>query len=250
MDGGAMQILRRPLTTAALSLLAARGALADPAWSEVRSRLARSARPPAHAPILFVHGWNSSGRAWTTMIARFRGDGWASDELASFSYNTAQSNAATAAIIARKVDALLRATGAPRVVIVTHSMGALSARYYVRYLGGARKVDAVVSLAGPNHGTAAAYACPQVACREMYPGSAFLAALDGDDGPRGPRYATWWSPCDRAISPSTSTPLAGAANTRTACLSHRQLHEDSAVYAQVRDWINQPVLAALLASAR
>ena len=250
LESGAMHIVRRPFTSAALSLLAARGALTDPAWAKIRARLALGTRPPAHAPILFVHGWNASESTWSTMIGRFRGDGWASTELASFSYNAAQSNAATAAIIGQKVDSILNATGAARVAIVTHSMGALSARYYVRYLGGEGKVDGVVSLGGPNHGTSTAYACLQAACREMYPGSAFLAALNAEDETWGvPPYATWWSPCDEAINPNSSTPLAGAANTTTACLSHTQLHEDAAVYAQVRDWLNQPLTAALLASA-
>lgn len=251
LEFGATHIVRRPFTSAALSLLATRGALTDPAWVKIRARLARGTRPPAHVPILFVHGWSASESTWTTMIGRFKRDGWASAELASFSYNTAQSNATTAAIIGQKVDSILGATGAARVAIVTHSMGALSARYYVHYLGGQGKVDGLVSLGGPNHGTSTAYACAQASCREMYPGSAFLAALNSEDETWGvPQYATWWSPCDAAISPNSSTPLAGAANTSTACLSHTELHEDAAVYAQVRDWVNQPLTAALLASAQ
>ena len=251
VETGAMHIVRHPFTSAALSLLAARESLIDPAWATIRARLARTPRPPAHPPILFVHGWNGSESTWTTMVHRFKRDGWTSAELASFSYNTAESNVTTAAIIGQKVDSLLRATGAPRVAIVTHSMGALSARYYVRYLGGEAKVEAVVSLGGPNHGTSTAYACLQAACREMYPDSDFLTALNAEDETRGvPAYATWWSPCDATINPSSSTPLAGATNTTTACLSHAQLHEDEAVYAQVRNWVNQPVAAALLASAQ
>src|SRR5688572_20817266 len=95
----------------------------------------------------------------------------------------------TAAIIGRKVDSIRKATGHPTVQIVTHSMGALSARYYVRNLGGDGKVDAVVSLGGPNHGTNTAVFCFQTACREMLPGSSFLTALNATDETWGtPRY--------------------------------------------------------------
>ena len=245
-----MSVARLALA-AALALTAACGSLADP-LSPDGGRAARAPKPPtpAHTPILFVHGWNATASTWTTMVSRFKKDGWTDKELATFSYNTAASNAVTAALIDQKVDSILRATGAPKVEIVTHSMGALSARYYVRSLTGEGKVDALVTLGGANHGTNTAYACLQTACREMYPGSSFLTALNADDETWGtPRYATWWSPCDEVINPQSSTPLSGAANTQTACITHSALHENATVYAQVRDWVNQPA-APLIARAR
>lgn len=218
---------------------------------------ARGGKPPATAgrsPVLFVHGWNASASTWTTMVGRFRKDGWQRAELHSFSYDTRQSNATTAAQIGYKVDSILAATGASRVQIVTHSMGGLSARYYVRNLGGAAKVDGIVSLGGPNHGTNTAIGCyiGQISCREMYPGSTFLAELNADDEtPGDARYATWWSPCDEVINPRSSTALEGASNTQTACMAHSQLHQDLGVYRQVRDWVNRPATTtAVLALAR
>jgi len=204
--------------------------------------------PPANPPILFVHGWNSSGATWTTMIGRFKADGWTDAELANFSYNTAQSNATTANVIAQKVDSILAVTGAPRVAIVSHSMGALSARYYVKHLRGDRKVDAWVTLGGPDHGTQTAYACLQVSCKEMWPNSSFLKDLNRkDETPGSPRYATWWSPCDEVINPHTSVILSGGAtNTQTACLRHSDLHEDATVYGQVRDFVRPPLLASVV----
>jgi len=104
---------------------------------------------PIHNPILFVHGWNASSATWNTMVSRFKADGWTSAELVNWSYNFRQSNATTAAQIQQKVDSVLNATGATQVDIISHSMGALSARYYVRNLGGDGKVDALVTLGGP-----------------------------------------------------------------------------------------------------
>src|SRR3569832_1356859 len=98
------------------------------------------------------------------MVSRFKADGWTNAELVNWSYNFRQSNATTAAQIGQKVDSMLRVTGATKVDIVTHSMGALSARYYVRNLSGDGKVDALVSLGGPNHGTNTAFACFQTSC--------------------------------------------------------------------------------------
>jgi len=169
----------------------------------------------------------------------------------SFSYDANASNATTAAIISEKVNALLKATRSTQVTIVGHSMGTLSARYYVRNLGGDGKVSAVVSLAGANHGTTVAAFCFSVACREMVPGSSFLTALNSIDETWGtPRYATWWSPCDEVINPRESMLLADAINTQTACLTHSQMYQDAQVYAQVKAFVDQPAAAALIASAR
>ena len=202
-----------------------------------------------HTPVLFVHGWNSSAGTWTTMLARFRAVGYGDGELAAFSYPTAQSNATTAKLIAAKVDSIRLATGSDRVALVTHSMGALSARYYTRNLGGDGKVDAVVSLGGPNHGTGTAQLCFQTACLEMRPNSAFLTALNAQDESWGaPRYATWWSGCDQVIVPQSSTPLSGGAtNTQTACMQHSDLQNDATVFGQVRAWVDTPPAPRLLA---
>jgi len=243
---------RRVAPAMALALLGACGSLTDPLSPDGPSAARKPAPPPppsvTHTPILFVHGWNATSSTWTTMVGRFKADGWTDRELSTFSYNTSQSNATTAAIISQKVDSIRLATGAARVQLVTHSMGTLSARYYVRNLGGDGKVDAIVSLGGANHGTKTAQLCFQTACQQMWPNSSFLTTLNATDETWGtPRYATWWSACDEVINPQTSTILSGGAtNTQTACLKHGALHEDATVYLQVRDFVNAPTIAALM----
>jgi triacylglycerol lipase len=192
----------------------------------------------AHDPILFVHGWNSSASTWDTMVSRFQADGWTAAELNRWSYNTSQSNATTAQEIATRVDNILAATGAAKVDIISHSMGGLSSRYYLKNLGGTAKVDEWVSLGGPNHGTDTANYCFSTACSQMRIGSSFLAALNsGDETPGAVNYRTWWSPCDSVINPDSSVSLAGAINTQTACVAHTSLHTDATIYGQVRDFV-------------
>ncbi|KUN83647.1 lipase [Streptomyces bungoensis] len=212
--------------------------------------LAVQASLPAHAasgstfgstsnPVLFVHGYTGAGSNWDTMASRFKTDGWPSSYLDQWSYDWRQSNATTAQQLSTEVDRLLAATGATKVDIVSHSMGGLSSRYYLKNLGGDSKVDAWVSLGGPNHGTDSANTCFDTSCTEMRIGSSFLTALNsGDETPGTPRYATWWSPCDTVINPDSSVSLSGAANTQTSCLSHTGLLTDATVYAQTRNMIN------------
>jgi triacylglycerol lipase len=227
----------RPLR-AALVALSSAAVLAGCDGGLLPESARRNTLPERH-PILFVHGWNSSGTVWGTMISRFKADGWTDAQLHRWSYNTSQSNATTAKVIAAKVDSILAATGASKVDVITHSMGGLSSRYYLKSLGGDSSVDAWVSLGGPNHGTTSAYGCTQTSCVEMRPGSTFLKNLNAvDETPGTPRYATWWSACDLVIDPDNSVLLTGATNTQTACLSHSDLYNDATVYAQVRALVN------------
>ncbi|WP_218944093.1 esterase/lipase family protein [Marinobacter changyiensis] len=189
-------------------------------------------------PILFVHGYASGQSVWDTMRSRFEADGWPADHLAAWSYNYNQSNAETAEEVRDQVQSLLARTGADRVDIITHSMGGLSSRHYLKFLGGDAQVDAWVSLAGPNHGTGWAYGCLSSSCFEMRPGSNFLDTLNqGDETPGSARYGTWWSSCDEIINPDDSVQLKGAENNQTWCISHNWFLFDDPVYRDVRNWI-------------
>ena len=228
--------VRRAAATALVTILLLAGAeRAGPA--EVEAQRAAAGRDP----ILFVHGWRGDRAQWRTMVARFRADGWRDAELFTWTYDSDRPNAAAAARLAARVEQILVATRASRVDIVAHSMGALPARYYLKRLGGGRNVDAWVSLGAPNHGTTTAEVCFSASCREMRPGSSFLAALNVDDEtPGAARYATWWSPCDEIIDPDSSALLRGAANHRTACIGHLDFLRDAAVYREVRDFVSRP----------
>lgn len=192
----------------------------------------------AHDPIVFVHGFNGSAANWDTMVSRFKSDGWTDAELTRKTYSSSVSNTVVAQDVAAEVDRVLAATGATKVDIVAHSMGSLSSRHFLKFLSGTGKVDEWVSLGGPNHGTTWAYGCATTPCLEMRPGSTFLTNLNaGDETPGAVNYGTWWSPCDEIISPTDSTVLAGATNTKTACIGHTVLLTDAKVYGQVRDFV-------------
>jgi triacylglycerol esterase/lipase EstA (alpha/beta hydrolase family) len=190
-------------------------------------------------PILFVHGYTSNASTWNTTIARFQADGWEANRLFAYTFSSTQSNATIAQAVAQRVNEIKAATGAAKVDIITHSMGGLSSRYYLKNLGGTANVDDWVSLAGPNHGTTWAYGCFFFSpCNQMIPGSSFLNQLNsGDETPGAVNYGTFWSSCDELINPDTSTILSGATNTNVGCLSHSAVKDSAAVYAQYRDFV-------------
>ena len=193
-----------------------------------------------HDPILFVHGYGGSSANWETMKQRFIADGWQDFELYAYNFSFITSNATTAAEIRDYVNDIIAKTGATKVDIIAHSMGSVSSRYYLKNLGGSEKVDAWVSLAGPNHGTDAVENenCGFTPCREIVPGSTFLLTLNaGDETPGLTRYGTWRSPCDTTINPDESVILSGATNTLTACIAHFNFLLDATIYQQVKAFV-------------
>jgi hypothetical protein len=118
----------------------------------------------------------------------------------------------------------LSTTHATKVDIVGHSQGGMMPRYYMRFLGGAAKVNMLVGLAPSNHGTTldgltaltslfgpnltTGGACD--ACTQQEAGSAFLSSLNaGGDTQAGPRYVVIESVYDEVVTPYTSAFLSG-----------------------------------------
>jgi triacylglycerol esterase/lipase EstA (alpha/beta hydrolase family) len=230
-----------PLATVVLVAGVGAPAAAARATSGPATRALTAARPD---PVLLVHGFGGSTRGWRALEASLRAQGYRADEIDAVDYDDAASNVDVAQQLAHEADALRARTGAAHVDVVTHSMGAISSRWWMERLGGAAHVDAWVSLAGVNEGTVWAYGCYVLApCREMVPTSSMLERLNDGfraTGPTGPtgatgatRYAAWWSPCDDVIVPHTNAELPGAHNVETACLDHTEMHDDPHVLGQV-----------------
>ncbi|MGW0579773.1 esterase/lipase family protein [Streptomyces sp. NPDC002920] len=124
------------------------------------------------------------------------------------------------------VDKVLSATGAAKADVVGHSQGGLMPRYYLRFLGGAAKVNALVGLAPDNHGTTLngltnllpyfpgaedllSAATPGLA--DQIAGSAFLTKLNaGGDTVPGVHYTVIATRYDEVVTPWRSAYLGGS----------------------------------------
>jgi triacylglycerol lipase len=101
------------------------------------------------------------------------------------------------------------------VTIVGHSEGGMMPRYYIKFLGGAAKVENLVALSPSNHGTlnlatfgGALAGC--AACAEQQAGSSFLAQLNaGDETPPPVNYTVIETMYDEVVIPYTSAFLTG-----------------------------------------
>jgi pimeloyl-ACP methyl ester carboxylesterase len=115
------------------------------------------------------------------------------------------------------VDKVLAATGAAKADLVGHSQGGMMPRYYLKFLGGAAKVNALVGIAPDNHGTTLngltkllpyfpgaedliSTATPALA--DQVAGSAFLTKLNaGGDTVPGVHYTVIATKYDEVVTP-------------------------------------------------
>lgn len=183
-------------------------------------------------PVVFVHGYSGSTIVnFSAMIGWFKQDGYPSNYLYYYTYNTIPGVVNGAYILKAKVDDCLAKTGKTKVDLVCHSMGGLVARYYMKYLGGANKVNQVVYIATPHKGTYIAYGDPLTqAAKDLRPGSDIVNMLLG--------YCpgmSLWSSCDEIVIPNSSANYGYA--VCAGCLGHIASTWTYSVYTKTRDYI-------------
>ncbi|MEH0531362.1 Lipase (class 2) [Streptomyces sp. 1222.2] len=123
------------------------------------------------------------------------------------------------------VDRVLAATGAAEADLVGHSQGGMMPRYYLKFLGGAAEVNALVGIAPSNHGTTLngltgllpyfpgagdllSTATPALA--DQVAGSPFLTKLNaGGDTVPGVTYTVLATKYDEVVTPYRSQFLDG-----------------------------------------
>lgn len=197
-------------------------------------------------PVLFVHGWRANAKAWDTMIEKLINDGWSKDILFAQTFSDPDdfsdgANERNAQEIAAWIHEIFDKTNCDKINIVSHSMGGLSTRFYVKYLGGDTNTFAYISLASPHHGTTLS------PLGDMKPGSPFLEKLNtGDETPGGiladsngvhiPGHIRWYSfrsTTDQLVKPAETVIIDGAEN-RVRDISHTAFLTDEIIYAWVK----------------
>ena len=139
--------------------------------------------------------------------------------------------------LARRIDEILTATGADKLVILANSMGGLVARAYLRKCG-ARRVAKLITLGTPHHGTVMARLGAGENARQMVPGNAWLQRLN-EDALTLP-VVSLLSYHDNIVLPQESAVLAGA---KIVCLSGMG-HVSMPFSRRVREVALEEILAA------
>ena len=211
-----------------------------------------------HNPILFLHGYSKNWMDWYPMMVWFKDDGWpnTTNFYAGYAYDfddtyncSVQANINNAHKIKQWVDDILNETGYEKIDLVGHSMGGISSRYYIKFLGGIDTVDDYVSLGSSHHG-----GWCDATMRPL-----ILSLNEGDETPGGIlsdtlgdridpisgdiynsthipgtiNYTSIYSRDDEIV-PYISSPLDGVHNIEVEKLLHSQLLSDESVYELVK----------------
>ncbi|MGE5169794.1 MAG: lipase family alpha/beta hydrolase [Rudaea sp.] len=198
--------------------------------------LVRDPAPAAVAtPVLLVHGVLCNAGVWVTMDRHLRRERLTG--IYSLSYGPPLASIDDFADqVAAKIDAILAACRTRKVMLVTHSMGGLVARAYLRKYGGA-KIARVVTIGAPHHGSVHAWLFFGTSLAQLRPGNAWLAALEREPLDPALRFVTLWSWHDSMVAPQTSAELPGAVDVALTGIGHNALLGDPRVLAFVADEI-------------
>lgn len=159
----------------------------------------RTERRREQRTLVFVHGLGGNRSGFFPLQAYLRVHGCGRQF--GFNYRSSGSIEEHALCLKRTIDA---AVGGGRIDIIAHSLGGLVSRCYLQLLGGARRVDRLITLGTPHHGTHAANFIPSALVRQLLPESSFLEHLNAQPVPEGLQVTSIIAGRDLLIQPVSS----------------------------------------------
>jgi triacylglycerol lipase len=176
-------------------------------------------------PVLFVHGYFADGNfTWSNLKEKLIKAGWPETYLYNPSFKDVLGcDPEHAGEIKEWVDYLRKNTLKDRIDIVTHSMGALNVRYYIKYMCGYQYINDVVMIAGANKGSIVACA-DLITCgaksmcvsgkEDAWKENDYLLELNSCDQTPAENilYTSIWSSYDEIIVPQENSIIDGADN--------------------------------------
>jgi pimeloyl-ACP methyl ester carboxylesterase len=187
-------------------------------------------------PVLLIHGFLGTRGSLYELERRLVEDGFM-----VFSFNLGPVNSrdvrTSAFKIHRKIESILSQTSVQKIDIVGHSMGGLIGLYYIKKLGGAKRVRRLIMMGSPVHGTWAALAGVvtlgmfSASSWQLLPRSRFLDELNQGPLPPDVDVVTLAAARDW-ICPVWSTKLRGATNI-TLPMGHSSLVVSGEVYKRL-----------------
>jgi pimeloyl-ACP methyl ester carboxylesterase len=204
--------------------------------NRVRRTASFSAAAPEAPAVLLIHGFLGTRGSMASLEQRLAADG-----LVVFSFHIGTFNTRdirrSAFLIHRKIERILADFPEQKIDIVGHSMGGLIGLYYVKRLGGHRRVRRLVMMGAPVHGTWVALAgiatlgLWSTSSWQLLPRSRFLDELSQGPIPPEVEVSTIAAARDWVV-PTATTRLRGA-NAVTVPLGHSSLVVSEDVYRRI-----------------
>ncbi|AFY45898.1 triacylglycerol lipase [Nostoc sp. PCC 7107] len=191
-------------------------------------------------PVLLIHGISDTEAVFRKMRNYLQDKGWS-----VYALNLVPNNGDVGLdILAQQVADYIAATFAPEQTldIVGFSMGGIVSRYYVQRLGGIERVQRLITISSPHHGTYVAYGSWRPGCEQMRTHSNFLKDLNSDAVMlKQLNFTSIWTPYDLMIVPAKSSQMPIGTEVIIPAASHPWMLTDSRSLAAVATALAEPI---------
>ena len=189
------------------------------------TRSERGVGPTHGRVVLMQHGYVNNGAVWFFTARWLEARGY---RIFTIDQPPFASIDTMGDLLGRRIDEVLLMTGATQLTLVAHSMGGLICRAYLRRHAGA-KVDQLITLGSPHHGTFHAHLAHGANGMQMRLGNAWLMTLG--DSLVGIPFTSIYSIHDTIISPQDSSVMVGADNVQLSAVGHVSMPSGAAARA-------------------
>ncbi len=187
-------------------------------------------------PVLLLHGLFVNQSCWFWFKYKLRKQGF--QNIVTINLSSWHSEEALTELLATKVDEMRHQLGVNKVHLVGHSMGGMIARNYVQLRGGQDKVDHLICLGSPHHGSKLATFSIDPLGKTLLPSSNFLQKLNTAPFPDNVKMTNIYTNKDNMVLPNCSNHLAWGEAVEFDRMGHTSL-----IY-------RKPVIAATAAALR
>ena len=191
-------------------------------------------------PVLLIHGFNGTPAIFSGMSAYLAKAGWVVYDLTLMPSN----GELGIDQLAQQVADYIAKNFTPKqpLDLIGFSMGGIVSRYYVQRLGGIDRVQRLLTISSPHHGTWTAYALERTGCIQMRPGSIFLQDLNRDAVMLEQlNFTSIWTPFDLMIIPANSSKMPVGKEVQVPVLYHDWMPVDTGSLEAVVAALSEPV---------
>ncbi len=172
-------------------------------------------------PVLLLHGLFVNKASWFWFKYRLQRQGI--NNVVTMNLSSWHNEEVLTELVAKKVDELRHQVGVNKINIVGHSMGGMIARNYIQLRGGSDKVERLVCLGSPHHGSKLAAFTLDPLGKLLIPNSVFLQRLNQAPIPESVATTNIYTSKDNMVLPNESCQLPWGQNIALDRMGHTAL---------------------------
>ncbi|MFO7766966.1 MAG: alpha/beta fold hydrolase [Pelovirga sp.] len=172
-------------------------------------------------PILLLHGLFVNRACWFWFKSRLKRHGF--ENIVTINLSAFHNEEVLSELLAKKIDELRHRLGVNKVHLIGHSMGGIIARNYVQRRGGQDKVERLIFLGTPHHGSKLTPFSFMPLGKLLIPGSDFLTRLNSEPPPTQVQVSNIYTFKDNMVLPNSSAQLDWGSQVQLDNMGHTSL---------------------------